>query len=374
MSSKGCPQVDRNGSHAFVQWQHQQQQLYKKMYPSECQNNKYISRYSSKGCPQVDDHGSHLFVQWQRQQQRLNPVINRTGSIGFVLRQQELQSLNRTTIDRVGSLGFVQWQRKQQQLYKQRMKGVAGKNEQQRSAPRQNNGCMEQGHPQVDRHGSDKFIKWQNEQQLRYKQMKLKNPPKVDQHGSQEFVEWQQKQQELYKEMNGVVEKVSKKAKVIAEPTWKVDQHGSHGFVEMQKQQQQKYKQMKLKNPPKVDRNGSHDFVEWQQKQQELYKEMNPQVDRHGSHQFIEWQHEQQLRYKQMKLKNPPKIDQKGSHDFVEWQQKQQQLYKEMHGVAEKVSVDAFCIVQSLSRYYWLKSEDKVHGLMLVIHVILKGS
>ena len=86
-------------------------------------------------------------------------------------------------------------------------------------------------------------------------------------------------------------------------PTWKVDQHGSHGFVEMQKQQQQKYKQMKLKNPPKVDRNGSRDFVEWQQKQQELYKEMN--------------------------------------------------------GVAEKVSNDALCIVQSLSRYYWPKSEDK---------------
>jgi hypothetical protein len=134
--------------------------------------------------------------------------------------------------------------------------------------------------------------------------MKLKNPPKVDQHGSQEFVEWQQKQQELYKEMNGVAEKVSKKAKIIAEPTWKVDQHGSHGFVEMQKQQQQKYKQMKLKNPPKIDRNGSHDHVEWQQKQQELYKEMNPQVDRHGSHHFIEWQHEQQLRYRQIKHKD----------------------------------------------------------------------
>merc|ERR1712051_1073033 len=183
MSSQGCPQVDRHGSHAFVKWQHQQQQLYKKMYP--CQKSGYISRYTSQGCPQVDRHGSHLFVQWQRQQQQLNPVINRTGSIGF-----------------------VQLQRKQQQLYKQKMNGVAGKNEQQRCAPKENNGKMGQGHPQVDRHGSDQFIEWQKQQQQRYKQMKLKNPPKVDRNGSHDFVEWQQKQQELYKEMNGVAEKV----------------------------------------------------------------------------------------------------------------------------------------------------------------------
>ena len=209
MSSQGCPQVDRHGSHAFVKWQHQQQQLYKKMYPS--QKSVYISRYTSQGCPQVDRHGSHLFVQWQRQQQQLNPVINRTGSIGFVLKQRELQSLNRTTIDRVGSLGFVQLQRKQQQLYKKRMNGVSGKNEQQSCAPRKNNG------PQVDQHGSHEFIEWQNEKQLKNKQMKLRYPPKVDKHGSHEFVEWQQKQQELYKEMNGVAEKVSNDALCIVQ-------------------------------------------------------------------------------------------------------------------------------------------------------------
>merc|ERR1712083_414990 len=95
-----------------------------------------VERMSSQGCPQVDRHGSHAFV--KRQQQQLNPVINRTGSIGFVLKQRELQSLNRTTIDRVGSLGFVQLQRKQQQLYKQKMNGVAGKNDQQRCAPKKN--------------------------------------------------------------------------------------------------------------------------------------------------------------------------------------------------------------------------------------------
>ena len=78
-------------------------------------------------------------------------------------------------------------------------------------------------------------------------------------------------------------------------------------------------------------------------------------------------QKQQQQKYKQMKLKNPPKVDRNGSHDFVEWQQKQQELYKEMNGVAEKVSNDALCIVQSLSRYYWPKSKDKVHGLMAVI-------
>jgi Txe/YoeB family toxin of Txe-Axe toxin-antitoxin module len=75
---------------------------------------------------------------------------------------------------------------------------------------------------------------------------------------------------------------------------------------------------------------------------------MNPQVDRHGSHEFIEWQHEKQLLHKQMKLRNSPKVDQHGSQEFVEWQQKQQELYKEMNGVAEKVSDDAFHIVQSL--------------------------
>merc|ERR1712083_444364 len=222
MSSQGCPQVDRHGSHAFVKWQHQQQQLYKKMYPCQNSTSQYISRYTSKGCPQVDRHGSHLFVQWQRQQQQLNPVINRTGSIGFVLKQRELQSLNRTTIDRVGSLGFVQLQRKQQQLYKQKMNGVAGKNDQQRCAPKKNTEKMEQRHPQVDRHGSDQFIEWQKQQQQKYKQMKLKNPPKVDRNGSHDFVEWQQKQQELYKEMNGVAEKKSLKQKIVAEPTWKV--------------------------------------------------------------------------------------------------------------------------------------------------------
>ena len=97
---------------------------------------------------------------------------------------------------------------------------------------------------------------------------------------------------------------------------------------------------------------------------------MNPQVDRHGSHEFIEWQHEKQLLQKQMKLRNPPKVDQHGSEDFVEWQQKQQQLYKDMNGVAEKVSNDAFYI----RAFNWLNSEDKVHGLMPVIHVILQGS
>ena len=259
MSSQGCPQVDRHGSHAFVKWQHQQQQLYKKMYPERCQKSVYISRYTSKGCPQVDQHGSHLFVQWQRQQQQLNPVINRTGSIGFVLKQRELQSLNRTTIDRVGSLGFVQLQRKQQQLYKQKMNGVAGKNEQQRCAPKENNGKMGQGHPQVDRHGSDQFIEWQKQQQQRYKQMKLKNPPKVDRNGSHDFVEWQQKQQELYKEMN----------------PHQVDTHGSHEFIEWQHEKQLLHRQIKLGNPPKVDQHGSQEFVEWQQKQQQLYKEMN---------------------------------------------------------------------------------------------------
>ena len=233
MSSQGCPQVDRHGSHAFVKWQHQQQQLYKKMYP--CQKSAYISRYTSKGCPQVDRHGSHVFVQWQRQQQQLNPVINRTGSIGFVLKQRELQSLNRTTIDRVGSLGFVQLQRKQQQLYKQKMNGVAGKNDQQRCAPKKNTEKMEQRHPQVDRHGSDQFIEWQKQQQQKYKQMKLKNPPKVDRNGSHDFVEWQQKQQELYKEMNGVAEKVSNDALCIVQSFsryyWPKSKDKLHGLM-----------------------------------------------------------------------------------------------------------------------------------------------
>jgi hypothetical protein len=49
-----------------------------------------------------------------------------------------------------------------------------------------------------------------------------------------------------------------------------------------------------------------------------------------------------------MKLGNPPKVDQHGSQKFLEWQQKQQQLYKEMNGIAEKVSNNAFYIVQIL--------------------------
>merc|ERR1739838_442826 len=120
------------------------------------------------------------------------------------------------------------------QLYKQKMNGVAGKNEQQRCAPKKNNG------PQVDKHGSHKFIEWQNEQQLLNKQMKLKNPPKVDRNGSHDFVEWQQKQQELYKEMN----------------PHQVDRHGSHEFIEWQHEKQLVHRQMKLGNPPKVDQHG----------------------------------------------------------------------------------------------------------------------
>ena len=87
--------------------------------------------------------------------------------------------------------------------------------EQQRYAPQQTNGYMEQGEPRIDKHGSHEFIEWQHEKQLLQKQMKLRNPPKVDQHGSEEFVEWQQKQQQLYKDMNGVAEKVSNDASYI---------------------------------------------------------------------------------------------------------------------------------------------------------------
>merc|ERR1711997_847710 len=123
--------------------------------------------------------------------------------------------------------------------------------EQQRYAPQQTNGYMEQGEPRIDKHGSHEFIEWQNHQQQLYKQMKLRYPPKIDRNGSHDFIEWQQKQQQLYKEMNGIAEKKSLKPKIAyVEPTWKVDKHGSHGFVEMLKQQQQKHKQMKLKNPP----------------------------------------------------------------------------------------------------------------------------
>merc|ERR1711956_164957 len=148
--------------------------------------------------------------------------------------------------------------------------------EQQRYAPQQTNGSMEQGHPQVDKHGSHEFIEWQADKQQLHKQKKLGYPPKVDRHGSLEFVEWQQKQQQLYKEMNGVAETKSLKPKIAyVEPTWKVDRHGSHGFVQMQQQQQLLHKQMKLKSPPKIDRHGSIEFVEWQQEQNQIYKEMS---------------------------------------------------------------------------------------------------
>merc|ERR1719483_1976687 len=119
---------------------------------------------------------------------------------------------------------------------------------------------MEQGHPQVDRHGSHEFVKYQLHQQQLHKQRKLRSPPKVDRHGSHEFVEWQQKQQQLYKEINGVAETKSLKPKIAyVEPTWKVDRHGSLGFVQMQQKQQQLYKEMnevaekkmRLKCPPK---------------------------------------------------------------------------------------------------------------------------
>jgi len=127
---QGCPQVDRHGSHAFVQWQHQQQKLYKLKYPCQCMTKPYGSIECPNAymdtCDDVDQHGSHGFIRMQQQQQQLNPVVNRIGSIGFVDKQKALASLNRTTIDRDGSLGFVQWQQQQQQLYKQRMNGVAG--------------------------------------------------------------------------------------------------------------------------------------------------------------------------------------------------------------------------------------------------------
>jgi len=127
-----CPQVDRHGSHAFVQWQHQQQKLYKLKYPCQCMTKPYGSIECPNAymdtCDDVDQHGSHGFIRMQQQQQQLNPVVNRIGSIGFVDKQKALASLNRTTIDRDGSLGFVQWQQQQQQLYKQRMNGVAGNN------------------------------------------------------------------------------------------------------------------------------------------------------------------------------------------------------------------------------------------------------
>merc|ERR1712008_645185 len=185
--------------------------------------------------------------------------------------------------------------------------------EQQRYAPQQTNGSMEQGHPQVDKYGSHEFIEWQADKQQLHKQMKLRYPGP------------------------------------------KVDRHGSHDFVEYQLHQQQLHKQKKLGYPPKVDRHGSHEFVEWQQKQQQLYKEMNGvaemkslkpkiayveptwKVDRHGSHGFVQMQQQQQLLHKQMKLKSPPKIDRHGSQEFVEWQQEQNQIYKEMSGVAAVV-------------------------------------
>ena len=119
----------------------------------------------------------------------------------------------------------------------------------------------------------------------------------------------------------------------------------------------------------------SHEQQRYAPQQTNGYMDQShPRVDQHGSHEFIEWQHEQQLLHKQMKLRYPPKVDKRGSHAFVEWQQKQQELYKEMNGIPEKVSNDELCIVQNLSRYSWPKSEDKVHGLMPVIQVILKGS
>ena len=122
--------------------------------------------------------------------------------------------------------------------------------------------------------------------------------------------------------------------------------------LEQQRYEPQQTNGYMQQGEPRVDQHGSHEFIEWQTEQQQLHKEMKfrnpPKVDRNGSREFIEWQTHQQQLYKQMKLRCPPKIDRNGSLEFVEWQQKQQQLYKEMNGIAEKVSNNAFYIVQIL--------------------------
>merc|ERR1712153_249203 len=132
---------------------------------------------------------------------------------------------------------------------------------------------MEQGHPQVDKHGSHEFIEWQADKQQLHKQRKLRSPPKVDRHGSHEFVEWQQQQQLLHK-------------------------------------------QMKLKSPPKIDRHGSIEFVEWQQEQNQIYKEMSG-----VEHAVVQQGPQQQMKGPQQQMKGP--------------QQQMKAPQQQMNGVAD---------------------------------------
>merc|ERR1711956_187646 len=123
---QGHPKVDKHGSHEFIEWQAEQQQLHKQKklgYP-----------------PKVDRHGSLEFVEWQQKQQQLYKEMNGVAETKSL--KPKIAYVEPTwKVDRHGSHGFVQMQQQQQLLHKQ-MKEVAEKKMRLKCPPK------------VDRHGS----------------------------------------------------------------------------------------------------------------------------------------------------------------------------------------------------------------------------
>merc|ERR1719460_1203005 len=191
---QGEPRVDQHGSHEFIEWQHEQNQLYKEMklrYP-----------------PKMDRHGSHEFVEWQQKQQQLYKEMN--GIAEKKSLKPKIAYVEPTwKVDKHGSHGFVEMLKQQQQKYKQ----MKLKNP-----------------PKIDRNGSHDFVEWQQKQQQLYKETHVavaQQGPQQQMKGPQQQMRGPQQQMKgPQQQMNGVADPDQQRMmKLQAQADKEVEEH-----------------------------------------------------------------------------------------------------------------------------------------------------